>query len=78
MYIHVNGRATVIEMCFHFSVNSLYSKAGEIFTRPAAKPPGGPKIVLDHVRVYIYILYIIYIYICMYAYDFLSARCIRS
>ena len=31
-----------------------------IFTRPAAKPPGGPKIVLDHVRVYIYI----YIYVC--------------
>ena len=37
-----------------------------------ARQLGCPKIVLDHVRVYIYI----YIYICMYPPQCLSTRCI--
>ena len=35
----------------------------------------GPKIVLDHVRMYIFIY--IYIYICLCALDFLTIGCIR-
>ena len=40
-----------------------------------ARQLGCPKIVLDHVRVYLYIY--IYIYICLCALGFLTIGCIR-
>ena len=53
-------------------------KTGKFLPHPAggeAASRVGPKIVLDHVRMYIYIY--IYIYICLCALGFLTIGCIR-
>ena len=68
-------------MYFQYNVYlSIVVRTNIVFLpRPAggeAACRAGPKIVLDHVRMYIYIY--IYIYICLCAYDFLTTRCIRS